>query len=136
MMKYMKILLCLLLACVMLVGCVEELEADPEVYLREILNAMSEEDIDRAAELMHPSAGDVEDKMKGLSHYVAGKKVTELSLVPVESTESGKVHKETAGERNTFDVVLDDGTTFKVVCVFLDDDSGTGFLQIYFTFGS
>lgn len=134
--KYFKLLLCLLLVGVMLVGCAEELEADPEVYLREILNAMSEEDIDRAGELMHPSAGNTEDKIKGLSQYVAGKKVAELSLVPVESTESGKVQNETAGERNTFEVVLDDGTSFKVVCVFLDDDDGTGFIQLYFSFGS
>ena len=136
--RYVKLFLSLLLIGVMLVGCSEEADKnetkkEPQDYVQEMLTALCQEDIDAAAALMHPSAGDTKAKMQGLSKYVAGKEVTQMTKQEVDP---GKfTPADSPLERMTYDVVMEDGSTLTVQCVFLDDDAGTGFTQFYFSFG-
>lgn len=135
--KYFKLLLCLLLIGVMLVGCSEEgkngTKMEPEDYVRQMLTALCQEDIDAATALMHPSAGDTKAKMQGLSKYVAGKEVTQLTQQEVDPGKFAPA--DSPLKRLAYDVVMADGSTLQVQCAFLDDDAGTGFTQFYFSFG-
>lgn len=104
--------------------------------VEDMMEALSESDLNDAQELMHPSVtDDSENGLAQMGDYLAGRKVAELEQQGVRVNTSTGTGGKTRQEQGTFLVTLEDGAAFYISVVHLSDDAGEGFVSFQMMLG-
>ena len=144
----MKKIICLTLVLLTVLGClsacnftqnmsgeiVGEAEATPKV--KEMMEALEEDNLSDAKALLHPRIAEVSDNaIAQMRAYLAGRKASAMELKSISVHTSAGTAGKARQEQAAYRVALSDGDVIFLNVVYLSDNQGSGFASFQVVLG-
>ena len=136
----LTLVLLILIACVTscdvlnsITGALEE-TAESSAKVMDMLTALSQERMDDAKRLLHPSVSD-DIALEQLAEYIKGRTVVSMSLMGINIRKDVGTNGNVTTEELSYKTTLSDGSIIYVSSVYVSDTSGVGFTSFSIGFG-
>lgn len=103
---------------------------------QQLLDALSQGDLDSAMKLMHPDAqNNARPGLTQIVDYLDGRKVVSMEQMRIHTQSNSSLTGSTTLEQAGFDLKLDDGTLCSVSMAYMKDSAGEGYTSVQLILG-